>query len=145
VWALGLLQRPRNGVIATLQTLRTRSIGTGLISDCAEDIPVLWPQSPLAALIDMPVFSAREGIAKPDAAIYRRACERLGVTPATALYVGDTADEVVGAQAAGLRALRIQAPQESAETHAADRSPWDGPTIGSIPGVLAHISAAASG
>lgn len=140
VWALGLLQRPRNGVIVTLQTLRERGIGTGLISDCAEDIPVLWPQSPLAALIDVPVFSAREGIAKPDVDIYLRACRRLGVEPSAALYVGDTADEVVGALAAGLQALRIQAPHESAETHAADRSTWEGPTIGSIPDLLPWLA-----
>ncbi len=129
VWAVGLLQRPRTGVLETLTELRATGIRTGLISDCAEDIPVLWPQSPIAVLIDVPVFSAREGIAKPDPAIYLRACERLGVSPAAALYVGDTAAEVVGADAAGLRAVRIQAPHESAETHVADRSAWDGKTI----------------
>lgn len=142
VWALALLQRPRSGALETLANLRASGMRTGLISDCAEDIPVLWPQSPIAALIDVPVFSARECIAKPDPAIYLWACERLGVAPAAAVYVGDTADEVVGAQAAGLTAVRIQAPNESVTTHVADRRLWSGPTIASIPEILALLKMA---
>lgn len=49
--------------------------------------------------------SARlEGVAKPAQAIFRIACERLGIAPEHVLHVGDDAAlDVVGAHAAGLR------------------------------------------
>ena len=49
--------------------------------------------------------SAREvGIAKPDAAIFLHACERLGLAPEQVLHVGDDPWlDVIGARAAGLR------------------------------------------
>lgn len=138
-WMAGLLARPRPGALETLAQIRGRGLRLGLLSDCARDVPQLWPASPLARVIDVPVFSAEEGVAKPAATVYRRACARLGVQPAAVLYVGDTADEVAGAQAAGLRPLRLLAPGERADTHLADRTPWPGPTIAALPEVLQHL------
>ncbi len=139
-WALGLLNTPRPGALDTLVEVRRRGLRTGLISDCADDIPVLWPQSAFAALIDAPVFSCREGVAKPAVSIYLAACERLKVAPGAALYLGDTADEVAGAQAAGLGAVRILAAYETAATHLADRSDWEGPTISALPNLLGYLA-----
>ncbi|MEO7326111.1 MAG: HAD family hydrolase [Dokdonella sp.] len=50
-------------------------------------------------------ISAREfGVAKPDVAIFRDACARLGMAPENVLHVGDDPLlDVVGARAAGLR------------------------------------------
>jgi putative hydrolase of the HAD superfamily len=135
VWALNLLCTPRPGAVALLGMLRSSGVPTGLISDCVEDVVVIWPQTPLAPLIGAPVFSCREGVTKPDPAIYLRACQRLGVTPSAALYAGDTAAEVAGAQAAGLAAVRVLAAHESEATHMADRSPWDGPTVAALAGL----------
>jgi putative hydrolase of the HAD superfamily len=51
-------------------------------------------------------LGAREfGAAKPDPAIFRAACERLGCAPGEVLHVGDDPEmDVVGARRAGLRA-----------------------------------------
>jgi FMN hydrolase / 5-amino-6-(5-phospho-D-ribitylamino)uracil phosphatase len=50
------------------------------------------------------------GVAKPDAAIFQIACERLGCEPAQVLHVGDDALlDVVGAKRAGLAAVWINA------------------------------------
>jgi len=52
------------------------------------------------------VCSAEEGIAKPDAAIFLLACERLGVEPSAAAHVGDRLDlDAHGAAGAGLRGI----------------------------------------
>ena len=48
------------------------------------------------------------GVAKPDAAIFLHACERLGIEPRNVLHVGDDPqDDIIGAHAAGMRAAWI--------------------------------------
>lgn len=60
----------------------------------------------LADRFPVVVCSAEEGIAKPDPAIFARACERLGVEPGAAAFVGDRLDlDAQGAAAAGLRGV----------------------------------------
>lgn len=55
-------------------------------------------------LVGLIVVSAEEGVAKPDPAIYRLTCERLGLAPADCLFVDDTPANVEGARRAGLMA-----------------------------------------
>ncbi len=49
--------------------------------------------------------SLRVPTSKPDPAIYRHACERLGVAPADALFVGDSPHDVEAGNAAGARTV----------------------------------------
>jgi putative hydrolase of the HAD superfamily len=52
------------------------------------------------------VSSGTEGVAKPNAEIFRRAVQRLGVAPAEALFVGDLpTTDARGAAEAGLRSV----------------------------------------
>src|SRR5450759_749156 len=60
---------------------------------------------PLSQHFELFVSSAVEGIKKPDPAIYRRAAVRLGVTPGECLYMDDAAENVAGAQKAGMQAI----------------------------------------
>ena len=46
--------------------------------------------------------SAQFGLAKPDPAIFRAACARIGVAPERSLFVDDLAENVAGARAAGM-------------------------------------------
>jgi putative hydrolase of the HAD superfamily len=60
----------------------------------------------LAERFPVVVASGEVGCAKPDAAIFALACERLGVEPAHAAHVGDRLDlDAQGAAAAGLRGI----------------------------------------
>lgn len=60
----------------------------------------------LTGRFDVFVASAEVGLAKPDPAIFRLACERLGVDPAETAHVGDRLDlDARGAADAGLRAV----------------------------------------
>lgn len=137
-WRLDLTRQalvPDTGVVSTLLALRNRGIATALISNCTEEVALVWNESPFAGLLDVPVFSATAGCMKPDALIYRLACDHLGVEPGECLFVGDGAnDELRGAGAAGMTPVLI---------HAADREPnwdevrdWSGLRITAIPQVL---------
>jgi HAD superfamily hydrolase (TIGR01509 family) len=53
------------------------------------------------------VISAEEQVSKPDARIYQRTCERLGLAPARCLFVDDRQANVDGAHRAGLAAIRF--------------------------------------
>lgn len=57
------------------------------------------------------VVSGRIGLIKPDAAIYRHAIARFGVAPERTLFVDDSAKNVAGAAAVGLRAIRFTTPE----------------------------------
>lgn len=62
----------------------------------------------IQAFFDTIVFSYAVGITKPEAGIYLAACERLGVTPETCLFVGDGNDrELDGARGVGMHTLMV--------------------------------------
>lgn len=87
-----------------LELLRERGLRLGLISNCSEEEVVSFGQSELAPYFDDVVFSYQVGAAKPNAEIYRLACERLSVRPEDTLFIGDGgSDELRGAGSAGLR------------------------------------------
>lgn len=103
--------RPREGAVETLTELRARGSRLALISMCAPDTPPMWQASAFAGLVDVEVFSSVVGLRKPDPAIYRYACDALGVEPQDCLYCGDGAyRELTGAQASGMTAVEIRDP-----------------------------------
>jgi putative hydrolase of the HAD superfamily len=56
------------------------------------------------------VTSADAGVSKPNAGIYLFAAQRVAVSPADCLYVGEEPEQVVGAQAAGMVGLLKMPP-----------------------------------
>ena len=78
--------------------------------------PVAWQSRKLRTLgladyFDEVLISEAEGIAKPDPRIFTRALERLGVSAADAMFVGDHPEiDVAGAQDAGLVAVWKRVP-----------------------------------
>jgi putative hydrolase of the HAD superfamily len=102
---------PRDDAVATLSELRSRGTRIGLVTNCTSEVPDLWRASELASLVDVAIFSCAEGVKKPEAAIYALAADRLGVTPAECLYVGDGSDdELGGAHRGGMSAVLLAAP-----------------------------------
>lgn len=94
-------------VLTALTSLRNRGLRLAVVSNCfAEDIAG-WAGCPLAPMFDGRVFSFEVGLAKPDPAIYLKACDRLAVRADDTVFVGDGAsDELDGARRAGLRACQ---------------------------------------
>lgn len=122
--------------LEALDELRRRRYRLGLVSNCTEDVPIVWPETGLASLFDVAVFSATAGFMKPDPRIYELACANLGVEPAECLFVGDGAnDELRGAQGVGMTPVLIHT--EGKEPIWESVRDWTGLEITTIPQVLA--------
>lgn len=94
-------------VMALISDLRRHGVGLAVISNCFSEDVLAWSTCPLAREFQCAAFSFAEGVAKPAPEIYLRAVSRLGVEPATAVFIGDGGDnELAGAAHAGLRAFR---------------------------------------
>jgi HAD superfamily hydrolase (TIGR01549 family) len=102
-----VFQKIDAGVVALARAVLDRGIRMATISNCMAEDVVAWPASVLAAQFSCAVFSFEAGVVKPDARIYLKTVEQLGVRAQDALYVGDGGDdELAGAERAGLRAAR---------------------------------------
>jgi putative hydrolase of the HAD superfamily len=58
------------------------------------------------------VYSARVGLAKPDAAIFAHAAQTFGIAAADTLFIDDMVGNVAAARAAGWRAVHFQDPRQ---------------------------------
>lgn len=94
-------------VAGMIYGLRRQGLRLAVVSNCfGEDVDG-WSAWPLAREFQCTVFSFAEGISKPDPRSYLTATRRLGVEPASALFIGDGGDgELAGAEQAGIRAFR---------------------------------------
>ncbi|GEM_PF-820099 len=124
-------------VVATLRAFSQAPLRMGLLSDASADVAEAWPASELASCVDVAVFSCVAGVVKPAASLYSAVLDRLGVEPQHVLYVGDGGgDELRGAAAAGLTAMRVERRGGKDGLVFGDFS-WSGPSIRSVED-LAH-------
>jgi putative hydrolase of the HAD superfamily len=100
------------GALETLATLRGRGLELAVVSNWDIGLAEHLERVGAERLFTTVVTSAEAGAAKPDPAAFRLALERLGVTPARALHVGDEEEDERGASAAGMRFA--QAPLSTA-------------------------------
>lgn len=133
---------PLPGALEAVADVRARGYRAGLISDCSEETPLLWRQTPFAPLIEVAVFSCEVGMLKPDPGIYALACQRLGIEPAACVYIGDRDEELVGARGAGMYAVQSLPPHlDTYEARDTNRPSWDGPVIASVAALPALLDA----
>jgi len=126
---------PVAGALPTLRALRTRGIATGLISNCTEEVALVWEETPFAGLFDAVVFSATAGYMKPDPEIYELALSQLGVPASESLFVGDGAnDELRGARDAGMTPVLVHS--DGLEPPWPTVRDWGGLRVTAIPQVL---------
>ncbi len=99
----------REGVIATLATLRQRGLHVGMVSNIDEDqLDHLIDIAGLRQYFDSLLSSETAGACKPAPAIFAEALRRAGCDAEETLFVGDTiAQDVAGAKRAGMRAVLI--------------------------------------
>lgn len=98
-------------LLAFIRSLRPR-VKTGLISNAWPDAQESTQRCLNSTVFDTLLFSAQEGMRKPDAEIYRRALARLGVAPAEAVFVDDVQANIDGARAVGMVGVRFTGPAE---------------------------------
>jgi putative hydrolase of the HAD superfamily len=123
----------RSDAVQTLREVRERGLATALVSDCTHELPAFLPDLPVAPLLDTCVYSGDVGRCKPHPSMYQTACQRLGVTPAECLYIGDGGgQELSGARAVGMSAVRLAAADLSRHLTYAPERDFDGPTAPSL-------------
>jgi 2-haloalkanoic acid dehalogenase type II len=99
----------RDGVIATLTTLRDQGLHLGVVSNADEEqLTHLVELAQIAPYFDSLLSSEEARSCKPDLAIFHEALRRAACSPTEALFVGDSAQQdVVGANRVGLRSVLI--------------------------------------
>jgi HAD superfamily hydrolase (TIGR01509 family) len=127
--------RLREGVVETLEEIRRRGLGLGVVSNIdADQLLNLRELAGLDRHFDWLLSSEEAGSCKPDARIFSEALRRAGCAPDEALFVGDSVpQDIAGANRAGLHSVLIW--------HRGDREPpsdADGPrhVIRRIPDLL---------
>jgi len=140
VSALKADTRLRPDAVSALTAIRAKGFSTALISDCTHELPALLPSLPVAALLDVQVFSVEVGMCKPDPEIYLTACRRLGVDPRECVYVGDGGSrELTGAAAVGMTPVRLDAPDLVNHLVFDRDDDFPGPTVSSLTELLTFI------
>ncbi len=98
-----------------VEALRATGVKTALLSNMPRDIARSLRQAPSwLEKFDSVVLSSETGFLKPEPEIYRVCLRQLRVKMDEALFIDDRAENVVGAQALGLHALRFESSRQLA-------------------------------
>ncbi len=129
---------PRADALPTLRQLKDDGYKIGLLSNCSIEIPILWPETPLADLFDSAVFSSRERLKKPEPSIYRLVCDRLRMPPEACLYVADGENfELAAAAQVGLRPVLIRNPSPDRPSELLrEAEEWEDAAVSNLPEIL---------
>jgi putative hydrolase of the HAD superfamily len=101
--------RPYPDAAPALSALRAAGLRLAVVSNWDCSLRGVLAELGLSAALDGVVVSAEVGASKPDPRIFEAALEHLRCMPGHALFVGDSLDtDVLGARAAGVRALLLQ-------------------------------------
>ncbi|WP_438727955.1 HAD family hydrolase [Parasphingorhabdus sp. DH2-15] len=96
---------PIPGALEIVQQLYERHVPLyGITNFGVEFWDMFRPTAPIFDLFSDIIVSGAEKLVKPDAAIYRLAEERFGITPESAIFIDDRLDNVEGARACGFHA-----------------------------------------
>ena len=95
-------------VLPALESLQHAGLRLAVVSNWDSRLPRLLHGLGLSPWFELVLTSAAAGVSKPHPDIFHAALARLRLEPAEALHVGDSEDDdIAGAHAAGLRAVRI--------------------------------------
>jgi putative hydrolase of the HAD superfamily len=93
-------------MVETVRQVRAAGHRTALLTNNVREWELAWRAlMPFDELFDVILDSSAVGLRKPDPAIYRLTCERLGLDPAECLFVDDLECNVAAARALGMEAL----------------------------------------
>lgn len=101
--------RPYLDAAPALSALRRAGLRLAAVSNWDCSLRAVLAELGLSGALDDVVVSAEAGVSKPDPRIFVATLEHLRCTPEDALFVGDSLEtDVLGARAAGIRALLLQ-------------------------------------
>jgi putative hydrolase of the HAD superfamily len=105
---VGLWNQAAPDAEGALTRVRSRGLGSGVISNSNGSVKGALEELGLARHLDFVLDSAVVGVEKPDPRIFELALEAARVEPHEAVYVGDLYSvDVLGARAAGLHAILL--------------------------------------
>jgi putative hydrolase of the HAD superfamily len=106
-------RRPDPQALSVIAALRAAGFLVSVISNSEGKVRELLDETGFAGLFPVVVDSGIEGISKPAPGIFHLGCQRLGVSPAESLYLGDIFSiDIVGALGAGLSAALLDPNDE---------------------------------
>lgn len=115
-----MLKGPIAGTVAILETLHAAGVPLYALTNwSAETYPYAEEIYGFLGRFRGVVVSGRIGLIKPDREIYDHTIARFGVVPGRTVFIDDSAKNVAGAEAAGLRALHFTGPEALARDLAA--------------------------
>lgn len=115
-----MLKGPIAGTVAILEALHAADVPLYALTNwSAETYPYAEELYGFLGLFRGVVVSGRIGLIKPDREIYDHTIDRFGVVPARTVFIDDSAKNVAGAEAAGLRGLHFTGPEALARDLAA--------------------------
>jgi len=133
-------------VPAMLAELASMGVELAVVSNWDDRLPAVLDELGLGEHLSAVVFSAGVGVEKPHPGIFEHTLARLGRRPEEVLHVGDRVrEDVEGALALGMEALRVSRPGRSREARPGEGArqivpPGDGgdvPDLSSLPELVA--------
>jgi 2-haloacid dehalogenase len=95
------------GTLDVVRDLHTAGVGLLVLSNMPADVLHVLEGFDWLGLFDGVVVSGREGVVKPDPAIYRLLVDRHGADPATTAFVDDRPENVAAATALGFHGIQF--------------------------------------
>lgn len=105
---------PRPAMLHAIESLRRCGFRTGALTNNwaeASDRDASDGTRALKIHFDVFIESSVEGLRKPDPAIYRLACERLGVAAQRVIFLDDIGGNLKPARALGMTTIKVDDPQ----------------------------------
>jgi len=136
----GYARMIRPEAVEILRDLTEEGLQVGVVSDCTHELPDCWGSLAISPWVDAAIFSVEIGQRKPHPSLYLDVCERLGIAPAEAIYIGDGgSNELTGAKTVGMRAIRLVS-SDAAEAFVYDaEANWNGPIIESLTALTSDL------
>lgn len=107
---------PRPAMLDAIARLRKAGLKVGALTNNwahAEDAERDDGTRALRDRFDVFIESSVEGLRKPDPAIYRLACERLGAKPEEMIFLDDIGGNLKPAQAMGMATIKVDEPEQA--------------------------------
>lgn len=107
-------QVPNEELLTWIQNELKPEYKIGMLSNAGHDVVAdLFADTP--KLFDAAVLSYREGVAKPDAQIFERTAQKLGVQPNECIFIDDQARFCEAAKATGMQAVVFEDTKQCTE------------------------------
>jgi putative hydrolase of the HAD superfamily len=112
-WDLEMWAHDNPVMVEWLRQMRSAGVKTGLLSNMPHDmVRHIRQKFDWLNLFDHQTFSAEVNLVKPEAAIYEHSLGGVGAGASEALFIDDKEQNVQGARALGIHALRFQSVEQ---------------------------------